>query len=478
MSQSDENDILSPPAAESEWRALLKPQYLASTVMLCMGVALYAFNGFLVSTVLPSAVADIGGAQLMSWSLTLYIAASIVAGAGGASLKANFGARRALISGSLLFLIGTFFAATAQDMGFVLVGRVLQGAGEGLVAAICYSLIPEMFPAAMVTKVFGAEAMVWAVAAFVGPVLSGALTDMFSWRMAFLINVPVAGLFILMAVLLVPKGNKPDDRARFPGLRLILLSAGLTALLVADLGGNLVMTVLIIALAGAMIALAIRTDRKASAPILPQGAFSLHSTLGLGLWVVLLMPVSQATGSVYLVFAMQNLFGLTTTMAGAIGALMAIGWSLTAIAIANLDSRAARMTAIWLGSLALIAGLALLVAAMAWLDLTLVIAGQVLIGIAFGASWGHLSQMLMEEAETADRDKTAALLPTLQSAGYGLGGAIAGLSANQVGLHGASDRSSIQSAMAITFAVALLWAIAGFIAAKRATSLRARGTIT
>jgi len=339
MSQSDENDILSPPAAESEWRALLKPQYLASTVMLCMGVALYAFNGFLVSTVLPSAVADIGGAQLMSWSLTLYIAASIVAGAGGASLKANFGARRALISGSLLFLIGTFFAATAQDMGFVLVGRVLQGAGEGLVAAICYSLIPEMFPAAMVTKVFGAEAMVWAVAAFVGPVLSGALTDMFSWRMAFLINVPVAGLFILMAVLLVPKGNKPDDRARFPGLRLILLSAGLTALLVADLGGNLVMTVLIIALAGAMIALAIRTDRKASAPILPQGAFSLHSTLGLGLWVVLLMPVSQATGSVYLVFAMQNLFGLTTTMAGAIGALMAIGWSLTAIAIANLDSR-------------------------------------------------------------------------------------------------------------------------------------------
>ncbi len=51
----------------------------------------------------------------------------------------------------------------------VLIGRALQGVGEGIVAATCYALIPELFPSRLVAKVFGAEAVVWAVAAFGGP---------------------------------------------------------------------------------------------------------------------------------------------------------------------------------------------------------------------------------------------------------------------------------------------------------------------
>ncbi|MGL4199373.1 MAG: MFS transporter, partial [Allorhizobium sp.] len=131
---------------EGGWLDLLQPAHLATTLMLSMGVALFAFNGFFVSTVLPSAIAEIGGGHLIAWSVSLYLIGSIVAGVTAAQLKQRFGARRVLIVATLLFIAGTVVAAMATSMEQVLVGRVGQGLGEGVVAAICYALIPALFP--------------------------------------------------------------------------------------------------------------------------------------------------------------------------------------------------------------------------------------------------------------------------------------------------------------------------------------------
>ena len=68
---------------------------------------------------------------------------------------------------------------------------LFQGAGEGLVAAVAFSLIPQLFPPRLVSKLFGAEAIVWAAAAFGGPVLAGIITELISWRAAFLVNLPI-----------------------------------------------------------------------------------------------------------------------------------------------------------------------------------------------------------------------------------------------------------------------------------------------
>ena len=68
------------------WAELLEPRYSAATTTLCLGVALFAFNAFLVSTSLPTAVREIGGLELISWAFTLYLVLSIVGGASGALL--------------------------------------------------------------------------------------------------------------------------------------------------------------------------------------------------------------------------------------------------------------------------------------------------------------------------------------------------------------------------------------------------------
>lgn len=458
-------------AASGRWAELLAPRYLATTTMLCMGVALYAFNGFLVSTVLPTAVGEIGGAELLPWSMTLYLVASIVAGASAALLKQRYGARAVLFAAALLFLAGTLAAAFASDMNTVLFGRICQGIGEGIVAAICYALIPEMFPPALVPKVFGAEASVWAIAAFGGPVLAGSLTEAFSWRVAFLVNAPLIALFLLLALVLVPSGSQAGRRLQFPTLRLSLLSAGLVAMLVAGLAGSALATAAMVAGSLVLVLGAVHLDRRAGDSILPQGAFSIRSPLGLGLWVILLMPLSQATSSVYLVYSLQYLFGYRPTLAGALGALMAISWSITAIGVANLRTERSRQTAIWLGPLLLVLGFATLAGAIGTVSIAMLAVAQVSIGAAFGLSWGYLSQMLMEATPGHERDKTSALLPTLQSAGFALGAALAGISANGAGLAAAQSPGAMRGVLTLTFAVALIWAIPASLAARRAVRL-------
>ena len=69
--------------SDARWSELLTADYSAATTTLCLGVALFAFNGFLVSTSLPTAVGEIGGIELISWAFTLYLVFSIVGGASG-----------------------------------------------------------------------------------------------------------------------------------------------------------------------------------------------------------------------------------------------------------------------------------------------------------------------------------------------------------------------------------------------------------
>ncbi|WP_349508932.1 MFS transporter [Agrobacterium vitis] len=280
------------------WRDLFAPGLRAATVMVSLGVGLHAFNAFLVSTALPSAIAELGGAQWLPWTSTLYLAASIIAGASCASLKARVGTRGALAIVTLVFLSGTLTAGLAGSMAGIITGRVLQGLGEGAVLALCYMLISTLFPRRLIARIFGIEAAVWAVSAFGGPVLAGLLTEAISWRAAFLVNVPAGVVFLILARIAVPKreesGKNPASPGGLPIGRLSLLLVGLVLLLAANLTELEISRNTMIGMALAAFTLFVALDRNSLQPILPNGAFLASTPVGLGLWIVLLMPLSEA----------------------------------------------------------------------------------------------------------------------------------------------------------------------------------------
>jgi MFS family permease len=456
---------------EGRWAEIFTPRYATVTLIVCLGVALLAFNAFLSTISLPTAVREMGGVALISWALTLFLVFAIVGGSGAALLKQRLGARTALVLSAGVFIAGTVIAASAGSMEQVLVGRAVQGLGEGVVSAICFALIPELFPSRLVPKVFGLNAMIWAIAAFGGPAAAGLLTEMVSWRAAFLVSVPVALIFAAMVVVKVP-AHSPGDKQNvsFPGLRLLTIGAAIMLVALAGLAEPLPATGLLVA-AGVLLVGAVWLDGRSRDRLMPPDAFRPVSVVGTGLWMVLLINVAGAGSAVYLVLVVQQMWGIGPTAAGAIAAVLAVAWSISAVLVANVRSKETRKTLIRLGPAMIGTGLVLVLAGLQVDQVIVVVAGQLIIGSGFGICNGYLNLTMMEAASDAERDRTSALMPTTQSAGNAIGAALAGVAANSAGLATAVSSGEIKFAIVPVYLLGAAMAALAFAAALRTVQM-------
>ena len=156
-----------PSASEAgTWRDLLGPRFLGTSLVLAGGVLLYATNEFLTISLLPSAVADIGGARLYAWVTTVYLVASVVAATTVGALLARLGSRSAYLLSAMVFGAGSLVCAAAPSMEVLLAGRVIQGGAGGLLAGLGYAVINSALPQRLWTR---ASALVSAMRAACSP---------------------------------------------------------------------------------------------------------------------------------------------------------------------------------------------------------------------------------------------------------------------------------------------------------------------
>jgi MFS family permease len=102
------------------WSEIFRGERAAYTVVLTLGVGLHAIDVFVISSILPTVVGDIGGEAYYAWSTMLYMVASILGTAGGGILKAAIGARRGYALGGLIFLAGTALCGLSPSMPVLL----------------------------------------------------------------------------------------------------------------------------------------------------------------------------------------------------------------------------------------------------------------------------------------------------------------------------------------------------------------------
>ena len=145
------------------WRELLGPRNLGASTVLAGGVALYATNEFLTISLLPSAVADIGGQRFYAWVTTVYLVASVVAATTVSAMLARMGPRWAYLLGLGVFGLGSLLCAMAPTMELLLVGRVVQGAAGGLLAGLGYGVINSALPQSLWTKASALVSAMWGV---------------------------------------------------------------------------------------------------------------------------------------------------------------------------------------------------------------------------------------------------------------------------------------------------------------------------
>ena len=125
---------------------MLRPAWLPAVAVLVGGVLLHSMNVLMLATVLPSVVDNLGGATLMSWTSSAFLASSIVAATCTGYLTSILGARTVFCTGAAIFGLGALTCALAPTMGQVVAGRFVQGFGGGLLTAMAYVLVRSTFP--------------------------------------------------------------------------------------------------------------------------------------------------------------------------------------------------------------------------------------------------------------------------------------------------------------------------------------------
>jgi EmrB/QacA subfamily drug resistance transporter len=170
-----------------------------------LGVFLCLFLGALdqtiVSTALPRIVQDLGGTSLYAWVATSYLLASTVALPVAGRLADMVSPKWILLVSATVFLIGSALSGLSGSMDALIGFRALQGLGGGAIFAVGSTVIGLLFPPRERGRVQGLFGAVFGLASVVGPYLGGVLTDSFSWRYVFYVNMPVGAvaLYVLLA---------------------------------------------------------------------------------------------------------------------------------------------------------------------------------------------------------------------------------------------------------------------------------------
>ncbi|WP_370012346.1 MDR family MFS transporter [Nocardia cyriacigeorgica] len=169
-----------------------------------LGMLMAALDQTIVSTALPTIVADLGGAGHMAWVVTSYLLAEAVATALAGKLGDLFGRKLIFQLSALIFIVGSMVAGLANGMLLLIIARAIQGVGAGGLMVTSMALIADIIPLRERGKYQGALGAVFGVTTVIGPTLGGLFTDHASWRWCFYVNVPLAILMIALAARTIP----------------------------------------------------------------------------------------------------------------------------------------------------------------------------------------------------------------------------------------------------------------------------------
>ena len=133
-----------------------------------------------------------------TWVLTSYLVANAVILPASSWFAIRFGRKRFLIICVIIFTISSFFVGAAPSLALILLARIVQGAGGGALQPLSQAILLESFPPAKRGAAMAFFAFGIVVAPILGPTLGGWLTDSYSWRYAFYINIPIGALAVFM----------------------------------------------------------------------------------------------------------------------------------------------------------------------------------------------------------------------------------------------------------------------------------------
>ncbi|MBI2861600.1 MAG: MFS transporter [Chloroflexi bacterium] len=309
--------------------AMMGARRRAVTGGVALGTLLVALNISVVSTVMPTVVASLGGLDLYSWVFMAYLMASTVTTPIAGRLSDLYGRRRLYIAGTALFILGSALCGASQSMEQLILFRAVQGLGGGALLALHFTIIGDVFPPTQRAQVQGLVATVWAVSSVAGPLIGGFIVDQIGWRWVFYLNLVPAAL--PLPLILVNLVEARRGRPQIDYLGVLFLTTTIIALLLGPLQpgavwGSLPVFGFSLIAIGSLAAFLV-VEGHAAQPLVPLGLFRSRTftIANVGNFLTGLAVLASPT---FIPPFVQGVMGRSATQAGLAMMPMSIGWPL------------------------------------------------------------------------------------------------------------------------------------------------------
>ncbi len=398
-----------------------------------LGILVSALDMTVVGTALPRVIAELRGLDRYAWVFTAYMLAQTASMPVWGKLSDLYGRKWFYLGSLAMFLAGSMFSGMATSMNQLILFRALQGLGAGAMLPIGRAILGDIFPPAERGKYEGLTGGAYGLAAVIGPTLGGLITDHWTWRWVFFVNLPVGVCALAVLYWALPRPvRKTLQRHSLDIAGSVLLVLGILPLLLAfSWAGSTYawgspQIIGLVGVSGVLLLSFILAERRASEPTVPLSLFR-NGIFTVSAVATFLEGMGTLAAPIYIALFIQGVMGQSATNSGIIATPTMAGVIVASILSGVLASRTGRYRIITVIGLGISAISMLLLAGM---NVSTSMATAVINMIIFGVGIGSVMALFTVIAQNAvDHDRMGVATSTLSffgNIGGTLGAAILG----------------------------------------------------
>ncbi|HCX0712112.1 TPA: MFS transporter [Staphylococcus aureus] len=431
---------------------------IITVIALILIMFMSAIESSIISLALPTIKQDLNAGNLISLIFTAYFIALVIANPIVGELLSRFKIIYVAIAGLLLFSIGSFMCGLSTNFTMLIISRVIQGFGSGVLMSLS-QIVPKLaFEIPLRYKIMGIVGSVWGISSIIGPLLGGGILEFATWHWLFYINIPIA---IIAIILVIWTFHFPEEetvaKSKFDtkGLTLFYVFIGLITF--ALLNQQLLLLNFLSFILAIVVAMCLfKVEKHVSSPFLPVVEFNRSITL---VFITDLLTAICLMGfNLYIPVYLQEQLGLSPLQSGLVIFPLSVAWITLNFNLHRIEAKLSRKV-IYLLSFTLLLVSSIIISF--GIKLPVLIAFVlILAGLSFGYIYTKDSVIVQEETSPLQMKKMMSFYGLTKNLGASIGSTIMGyLYAIQSGIFGPNLHNVLSAVAVISIGLIVLWVV-------------------